>query len=205
MIYADGAGVAIVEGVETTKKEGILAHKSRTLPYFEPETGLGSSAEPLTDCSQYLFNGPSNNPAYLPQRLFLKMRGPQVAQVARTYVPEVIREVLDQADIQLESVKMFLLHQANRQLDHDMALDSGIREEDLDTKVPMTIGYLGNSSVATIPTMLDLITRGELENGSAQRYTLNPGDLVVFASVGGSMHVNALLYRVPQQSFEREF
>ncbi len=58
--------------------------------------------------------------------------------------------------------------------------------------MPMTISWLGNSSVATIPTMLDLITKNRLEG-----HTLAPGDVVLLASVGAGMHINAVAYRMP--------
>ena len=199
MIYADGAGASIVEAFENETKEGILNSRSKTILYFKPATGLGSTAEPVTDCSKYLCNCPSNNLNYPNGRLFLKMLGPNVAQVARTYVPKILKEVLQDIHVSLEDVKLFLLHQANRQLDHDMARDTGIKEEELDGKVPVTIDWLGNSSVATIPTLLDLIARGELRNGNGQQYTLHPNDVIIFGSVGGSMHVNAVAYKVPKE------
>ena len=34
---------------------------------------------------------------------------------------------------------------------------------------PMTIQYLGNSSVATIPTMFDLIAKGEMKGHSFKK------------------------------------
>jgi 3-oxoacyl-[acyl-carrier-protein] synthase-3 len=46
--------------------------------------------------------------------------------------------------------------------------------------------------VATIPTLLDLISRGKLDG---QR--LASGDLVVFASVGAGMSINSVVYRWP--------
>ncbi|MBZ0090507.1 MAG: ketoacyl-ACP synthase III, partial [Thermoanaerobaculia bacterium] len=52
--------------------------------------------------------------------------------------------------------------------------------------------WLGNSSVATIPTLLDLLERGEIEG-----HSISPGDLLVFASVGAGMNSNAMVYRVP--------
>ena len=58
--------------------------------------------------------------------------------------------------------------------------------------MPMTIAWLGNSSVATIPTLLDLIMKKEL-NG----HKLKTGDVAVFASVGAGMNINAAVYRVP--------
>jgi 3-oxoacyl-[acyl-carrier-protein] synthase-3 len=57
--------------------------------------------------------------------------------------------------------------------------------------MPMTISWLGNSSVATLPTMLDLVRRGKLNN-----HQLHAGDIVVFASVGAGMNINSMVYRM---------
>ena len=59
--------------------------------------------------------------------------------------------------------------------------------------MPMTISWLGNSSVATLPTMLDLLQKGKLENHNR----LQSGDIVVFASVGAGMNINSMVYRMP--------
>jgi 3-oxoacyl-[acyl-carrier-protein] synthase-3 len=59
--------------------------------------------------------------------------------------------------------------------------------------MPMIIHWTGNSSVATLPTMLDLILRGKLDG-----HRLVPGETVVFASVGAGMNINSMIYRVPQ-------
>ena len=56
--------------------------------------------------------------------------------------------------------------------------------------LPMTISWLGNASVATIPTLLDLILKGDMEGQE-----LHPGDQILFASVGAGMNINALAYR----------
>jgi 3-oxoacyl-[acyl-carrier-protein] synthase-3 len=56
--------------------------------------------------------------------------------------------------------------------------------------MPMTISWLGNSSVATLPTLLDLIRKGELRG-----HSISEGDTIVFASVGAGMHINAVVYR----------
>ena len=57
--------------------------------------------------------------------------------------------------------------------------------------MPMSIHELGNSSVATIPTLYDKVKRGEYAN-----HHLNSGDIVVFASVGAGMNINAICYKV---------
>jgi 3-oxoacyl-[acyl-carrier-protein] synthase-3 len=58
--------------------------------------------------------------------------------------------------------------------------------------MPMSINKLGNSSVATVPTLLDLVIKGDLGE-----HEVNSGDIVVFASVGAGMNVNSIVYRWP--------
>jgi 3-oxoacyl-[acyl-carrier-protein] synthase-3 len=54
----------------------------------------------------------------------------------------------------------------------------------------MNIHDLGNSSVATIPTLLDMVYRRVIPGQE-----LNEGDLLLFASVGAGMNINAIAYR----------
>ena len=54
----------------------------------------------------------------------------------------------------------------------------------------MSINFLGNSSVATIPTLFDLLMNGKLENQE-----INKGDILLFASVGAGMNINAFVYK----------
>ena len=55
----------------------------------------------------------------------------------------------------------------------------------------MMIQETGNSSVATIPTLYDKVKRGELKGHSIEK-----GDIVLFASVGAGMNINAIVYQV---------
>ena len=57
--------------------------------------------------------------------------------------------------------------------------------------MPMTINKLGNSSVATVPTLYDMILKGELVG-----HNINVGDIILFASVGAGMNINAIVYKV---------
>jgi 3-oxoacyl-[acyl-carrier-protein] synthase-3 len=57
--------------------------------------------------------------------------------------------------------------------------------------MPMTISWLGNSSVATVPTLLDLILKDDFKP-----HEINKGDTLVFASVGAGMNINAVIYKV---------
>jgi len=57
--------------------------------------------------------------------------------------------------------------------------------------MPMSIHKLGNSSVATVPTLFDMVRKGQLEN-----HQLNKGDVILFASVGAGMNINAITYKI---------
>ncbi len=56
--------------------------------------------------------------------------------------------------------------------------------------MPMNIRKLGNSSVATIPTLLDSVIKGQLGG-----HNLQQGDVIILASVGAGMNINAVVYR----------
>jgi 3-oxoacyl-[acyl-carrier-protein] synthase III len=177
MIFSDGAGAVILEA--TDGPGGILAHKTEThaLQYHDLLNMEGSSSPLIQNKSD----------------LFLKMKGRKVYEFALSKVPLLIKATLDKANVQLSEVKKIFIHQANEKMDNAIAerlfqlygiasLPSGI--------MPMTIGYLGNSSVATVPTLLDLVLRNEIPDQS-----ISPGDKVIFASVGAGMNINAILYQ----------
>jgi len=180
LIYSDGAGATIVEARETEEPVGILSHAVRS---------------DTIEHARMLFMGPSNNPERLGDNLFLKMEGRKLYRYALQTVGGAIKEALDKAGISIDQVKKILLHQANEKMD-DAILAAlyelyGVKEIPAGI-MPMTISWLGNSSVATLPTMLDLILRRQLNHQQ-----ISPGDIVVFASVGAGMHINAIVYRVP--------
>ncbi|MCF8218444.1 MAG: ketoacyl-ACP synthase III [Bacteroidales bacterium] len=180
MIYADGAGATILEAKESEQPIGILAHKTRsdTLHY-----------------SQMLYMGPSNNPDYEnPEDLFLKMNGRKLYQYALENVPDAIQACLQKSNTELRDVKKVLIHQANGKMD-EAILKRLYRlyniKSDPEKNMPMNISWMGNSSVATIPTLLDMILKGQMET-----HEINPGDIIVFASVGAGMNINALSYKM---------
>ena len=180
MIYSDGAGAAILEAREGDDRVGIVSHavRSDTLKH-----------------ARLLWMGRSYRRDYPDDAIFLKMYGHKLYEYALSHVPGVVKTSLDRAGIGLEDVSKVLLHQANAKMD-DAILRRVFRlygQSDVpDEIMPMTISWLGNSSVATLPTLLDLIRRGELDNHGFQS-----GDNVVFASVGAGMNINSVVYRWP--------
>lgn len=178
MIFSDGAGATILEARETDKQKGILSHSTRTDTERE---------------AYYLTMGPSYNPDR-DDTLYIKMQGRRLYQYALSNVPGTVKDSIDQAGIALDDVKKVLIHQANAKMDQAIMkalfklYDRNDMPEDL---VPMTISWLGNSSVATIPTLLDLIQRGKM-NG----HHLDEGDAFIMASVGAGMNINSVVYRM---------
>ncbi len=181
MIYADGAGAVILEAVESEKPVGILSHSFRT----------------DTNGNTYnLWLGKSNNPDYKQNELFIKMKGRKIYEYALTTVPVVVKESLDKAGVMLNDVTKILIHQANSKMDDGILqrIFRQYREKNIpDSIMPMTISKLGNSSVATVPTMLDLILSGNLDG-----HTLEAGNIAVFASVGAGMNINSVIYKFPE-------
>src|SRR2546423_2593065 len=172
LIYADGAGATILEARET--KAGILAHNVRS--------------DTLEHSAMLRMGHSYKDEAFL-EALFLKMEGRKLYKYALQTVAGSIKEALESVKLDIRDVKKVLIHQANGKMDEAIleALYSlyGIKKPPHDV-MPMTISMLGNSSVATIPTMLDLICKGKM-----REHALAAGDIVVFASVGAGMHINA--------------
>lgn len=177
LIYGDGAGAVILEAGSNGK--GILSHKSHTY---------------ATDHHQHLAMANSNSPfTKNPNDRYLKMNGRKVYEFALNHVPVVIQAVLDKAGIPISDIQKVLIHQANEKMD-DAILERLFKTYNLDVVppdiMPMTIGQLGNSSVATIPTLLDLIRSGNLPG-----HQIHEGDKIIMASVGAGMNINAMVYQ----------
>lgn len=178
LIYADGAGAVVVEARDTDS--GILAKAVRS---------------DATDHSNMLFMGSSYNPEAFLESLFLKMEGRKLYKYALNTVAGAMKEALARAEVDVRDVKKVLIHQANGKMDEAILAAFyelyGIDEPPTDV-MPMTISWLGNSSVATVPTLLDLIVKGQMPD-----HTIESGDIILFASVGAGMHINAVVYRWP--------
>jgi len=180
MLYADGAGAVIMEARLSDTPVGILAHKTRSDTFLY---------------SKMLHMDKSYNPDFKNgNELFLKMNGRRLYQYALETVPQAIKDCLEKSHTHLSEIKKVLIHQANGKMDDAILrrLFNLYEIADLPENImPMTISFLGNTSVATLPTLYDLIMKGKL-----QPHSISEGDLLVFASVGAGMNINALIYKV---------
>ncbi|MEM6515401.1 MAG: ketoacyl-ACP synthase III [Bacteroidota bacterium] len=175
MIYSDGAGATIVE--MTDEEGGILSHESASFTYDE---------------AYYLFFGNSNNPELDKDTRYIKMHGRKIYEFALNNVPKAMKTCLDNSGVDISEVKKILIHQANEKMDEAIVnrffkLYGSQAPKDI---MPMSIHKLGNSSVATVPTLFDLIINNKLEE-----HKIEKGDVIIFASVGAGMHINAIVYK----------
>jgi 3-oxoacyl-[acyl-carrier-protein] synthase III len=179
MIFSDGAGAAVIACSNSADNSaGLLSSFAQT--YAQEEINfinMGASYFPGSDL----------------RIRYIKMLGRKVYEFAITYVPAAMKICLEKAGVVIGDLKMIFIHQANAKMDEVIVsrfyqlygidqIPKGI--------MPMSIEWLGNSSVATIPTLLDLVRKNQIS-----AYRLNPGDIILFASVGAGMNVNAICYR----------
>lgn len=178
MIYADGAGATVLEARKSEEAVGILSHAART---------------DTEEQAYFLRMAPSFHPDK-EETLYLKMDGRKLYQYALTHVPGLVQTSLEQAGLKFDDVSKVLIHQANAKMDkailHRLAKLYD-KEEVRDNIMPMTISRLGNTSVATVPTLLDLILRDKMDD-----HRISTGDHIVLSSVGAGMNINSVVYKM---------
>lgn len=178
MIFSDGAGACILEYKEVGDNgPGIL----------------GSNAQSnCTDEAWYIYFGKSNSPETNASTHYIKMKGRKVYEYAVKEVPAAMKGCLEKSGVDIRDLKKIFIHQANEKMDAAIVREfyKLYNEEPPEHVMPMCIHWLGNSSVATIPTLYDLVRKNQVQD-----HALQPGDVVLFASVGAGMNINAVCYR----------
>jgi 3-oxoacyl-[acyl-carrier-protein] synthase-3 len=179
MIYSDGAGACVAEARTDEISSGILAW---------------SAQSHCIDEAYYLFLGKSYFPASDPRIRYIKMKGRKVYEYALQNVPAAMKDCLDKSGVSIQDVKKIFIHQANEKMDEAIVRRLyklyGLKEMP-EYVMPMNIQKFGNSSVATIPTLFDMVRKDQLHG-----HELEAGDVVMFASVGAGMNINAVCYRM---------
>jgi len=179
MIFSDGAGAVVLEYKEVDSNgPGILGACSQTYAMDEMNLiNMGKSYYPGSD----------------PNIRFIKMKGRKVYEYAMKHVPAAMKVCLEKSGIEIHQLKKVFIHQANEKMDEGILKRLhqlyGL-DKPLENVMPMSIHWLGNSSVATVPTLYDLVCRQQVPS-----HHLSAGDVILFASVGAGMNVNAVCYR----------
>ena len=121
------------------------------------------------------------------------MNGRKVYEFAISTIPSALKSCIDESGKNIDDIKKIFLHQANEKLDEAVLkyfykiYDKPIPENIM----PISVDLLGNTSVATLPTLYDIVLKENFKGHQLQR-----GDIIVFASVGAGMHVNAITYQL---------
>lgn len=176
MIFSDGAGACVLEFKDSDS--GLLNHCT-----------LSHSMEEV----DYIYFGASYKPDSCPNHRYIKMKGRKVYEYALKQVPLAIKECIDDSNIGIENIKKIFIHQANEKMDEAIIRDLyKLYNVDAPEKImPMCIHKFGNSSVATVPTLYDMVVHNRMED-----HKVDTGDAIVFASVGAGMNINAFVYVV---------
>ncbi len=165
VLFGDGAGAVVVSKggdkncakLNTVSKPEVLYYKNR----LEPTPFEDEKEQDVTP---------------------LKMNGKEVFKYAVTSSLNDIKDILKENQLDKDSVKYYILHQANaRILDticHYLGVDS--------SKFPCNIDKYGNTSSASIPILLDELNRA----GS-----INAGDWLVMSAFGAGFTSGAYLIR----------
>ena len=175
MIYSDGAGAIILQ--KSKKEGGIIS--------FATETHTKEEAH-------FIHFDKSYQKLENSARHYIKMYGRKVYNFALKNVPLAMKSCLDNSGVSIDQIKKIFIHQANEKMDEAICerffklYDRKIPKDIM----PMSIGELGNSSVATIPTLLDLVLKSKMKG-----HKIKNGDYVLFASVGAGMNINAVVYQ----------
>ena len=176
MIFADGAGATIVE--ENSESGGILSHKTITKAGKE---------------ALYLFCETSYDPTNKKSNKHIKMNGRKVYEFAISNIPGALKSCLENSGKNIDDVKKIFLHQANEKLDEAVLkyFYKQYNKEIPKNIMPISVDIYGNSSVATIPTLYDIVLKTNFKG-----HNLKKGDVILFASVGAGMNINALTYQL---------
>ena len=178
MIFSDGAGACVLQyKEESIKGSGMLSANVRS--------DSGEEAG-------YIHMNGTFNPETSQDALYIKMKGRKVYEYALRHVPVAMKDCLDASGYGIQDLKAIFIHQANEKMDEAIIKSFyglyGVTDVPAGV-MPMCIQWLGNSSVATIPTLFDLVRKNQMPG-----HQLDKGDIILFASVGAGMNINAVCY-----------
>jgi len=163
VIFADGAGAAVLGPVEESEDRGVLC--------FDLHTD-GDYAEKLwVDVPGSMYH-PRISAAQLEEgKQWLRMDGRDVFRHAVTKMPSSATEAVTKAGYTWDDVSLLIPHQANLRISEAVQKSLGLRDD----QVYNNIMRYGNTTSATIPIALDECVR----SGRLKR-----GDLLVLTAFG---------------------
>jgi 3-oxoacyl-[acyl-carrier-protein] synthase-3 len=172
VLFGDGAGAVVFRATDRDAGLcGIDLHtdgRAANLLYLE---GGGFRRRPIwkpADCEE--------------QKYVPTMNGRDLYKFAVTHLPESARELCSSAKTSIEEIDWVLAHQANARINDHVRQELAIPP----AKMPSNIERFGNTSAATLPILIDELTReGRLRHGQ----------LCLFLALGAGVHWGSALVR----------
>ena len=167
VLFGDGAGAVVLEAREDVgeKPRGILATKLH--------------ADGAHNQLLFVDGGPSTTDTVGK----LRMKGREVFRHAVVNLAAVLKEVIEEAGLQISDLDWLVPHQANARI-----LDATAKKLKLSPdKVIMTVAQHANTSAASVPLALDVAVRDG---------RIKEGDLVMLEAMGGGFTWGASLLRI---------
>jgi 3-oxoacyl-[acyl-carrier-protein] synthase-3 len=170
VIFADGAGAAVVG--EVPRPRGILATRIRSDGEFADFLLIPAGGTRMPASAETVEKNLHS----------VKMKGNELFKVAVRAMADVALEVLREADIKTDEIRVLIPHQANQRITDAVTSRLKLTKE----KVYSNIGWIGNTSSGSIPIALDeLFGQGRIKEG----------DLVLLTAFGGGVTWGASLIR----------
>lgn len=169
-LFGDGAGAVLLGPVPDGY--GLLAIRLITNGELHHYVGVaaGGTARPLDqqarETGEHLF----------------KMDGRAIRQYVQQTLGKIVDQALADAELRIEDIDRFVLHQANTRMLESFADDMGIDRD----RVALTAPRWGNTAGGSIPLTL---------HESARQRPLRRGEHLLMASVGGGMTAGAAVFR----------
>lgn len=170
VLFGDAAGAVVVEAREG--EHGILSthlHSDGTQLELLYQPGFGTRHMPSVE-------------ALKERNYFLQMQGNEVFKVAVRSLTEVAKIAMEENNMTVQDIDLFIPHQANIRILDATAKRLGLRED----QVYINVDRFGNTSAATIPLALD-------EANRAGR--LKEGDILLLDAFGGGFTWAAAMLR----------
>jgi 3-oxoacyl-[acyl-carrier-protein] synthase III len=171
VLFGDGAGAVVLQAKEVDRLLGFELHSDG-----RQNASLNLTYQPQP--KELLADVTVGQGMYQP----VTMDGREVYRFAVQRVPEVIEKALYRADLDIQQVDWFLLHQANQRMLDAIAQRLKVPHE----KVLSNLERYGNTSAASIPLVLDEAVRA----GKIQ-----PGDTIVAAGFGAGLSWGAMVFQ----------
>lgn len=173
-LFGDGAGAVLLERTDAAGlPAGLLAWS----------LGSDGRGADLLVCPMSGSRQPATPAGLAAGEQFMKMDGRAVFKWAIRLAEENIQQVVERAGLPLESVDLFILHQANLRIIEGIRVALGLPEE----RFLVNLDRYGNTSSGSIPLALDEAWRAG---------TIGPGSTVVVCGFGGGLAWGSAVWRL---------